>query len=155
MYYTLQLRLKTEKSEREVLSRYEAEYVKELERLIKRMKRLKLHHPYRFYDYSQQIPKASSWALYQIADKIAIAQKEQRQGSYSRSGTWSPADYHITNDLLHLTFGEAFLPKEGIYHLAIDKQSERRLHQGKQLRLDLTHDEHFWYCNILILVKDT
>lgn len=155
MYFTLQLRLRIDEEDRKELKMFEMVYLEELQQLISHMERLSLHHPFSFYTYSERIHKASHWAMYQIADKIAIAHKEKRQGSYARSGTWSPASYKIQNAMLYLQFGEQFQTAMGKYPLAMDEHQERLLRQGKHLRLDLTHDEYFWFCNIVILAKDT
>lgn len=154
MYYTLQIRLKLSKQQRKELTKFETIYNEDLNRIVTQMDTTTRCYPYSYYHYAEEIHDKSCWSLYQMAVRMSKAHVEKRKASYNRSGTWATASYEITNDLLVLKFGKSFVIEKGCYILAMDKNQQRRLLEGKQRRLDLVHDEAYWYCNILMQIDE-
>lgn len=154
MYYTVQIKLRTDEEQHEILQQYEYIYLSELQRLITKMVNLKKKQRFSSFQYSPCIEKSCRWMLYIVATKIATAKIENRTGTYNKSGTWSTNAFKIIHNDLFLSCGEGFPCKEIIIPLAMNSKIERRLNKGKKMRLDLVHDENLWYCNILMQAED-
>ena len=138
MYYTVQIKLRTDEEQHEILQQYEYIYLSELQRLITKMVNLKKKQRFSSFQYSPCIEKSCRWMLY----------------TYNKSGTWSTNAFKIIHNDLFLSCGEGFPCKEIIIPLAMNSKIERRLNKGKKMRLDLVHDENLWYCNILMQAED-
>lgn len=154
MYYTVQIKLRTDEEQHEILQQYEYIYLSELQRLIANMVNLKKKQRFSSFQYSSCIEKSCRWLLYSVASKIATAKIENRTSAYNKSGTWSTTAFKIIQNDLFLTCGDGFPCKEIIIPLAMNSKIERRLKKGKKMRLDLVHDENLWYCNILMQSTD-
>ena len=154
MYYTVQIKLRTDEEQHEMLQQYEYIYLSELQRLIANMVNLKKKQRFSSFQYSSCIEKSCRWLLYSVASKIATAKIENRTSAYNKSGTWSTTAFKIIQNDLFLTCGDGFTCKEIIIPLAMNSKIERRLKKGKKMRLDLVHDENLWYCNILMQSTD-
>lgn len=155
MYYTVQIHLRIDKEQQQVLLAYEKEYLKALEDLKDKMVSHKKEHRFSYYHYSQCVVKSSHWMLYSIALKMAKAEKQNKKSVYRRSGTWSPNSFRISDHELILQYGDTFICKEAKFLVALNSKHQFQLQNGKKLRLDLVHDENCWYCNILMEAKDT
>lgn len=154
MYYTVQIKLRTDEEQHEILQQYEYIYLSELQRLIANMVNLKKKQRFSSFQYSSCIEKSCRWLLYSVASKMAAAKIENRISAYNKSGTWSTTAFKIIQNDLFLTCGDGFPCKEIIIPLAMNSKIERRLKKGKKIRLDLVHDENLWYCNILMQSTD-
>ena len=154
MYYTVQIRLRTDEEQHQMLLTYEKIYLTALQNLIETMTKQK-SRSFKSYDYPAAIEKSSQWMLYNTASKIAKAHRENRQGDYHRSGTWASNAFKIIDHYLFLDYGTDFPCRTGRYLLALNSRQQYQLQRGKQVRLDLVHDENCWYCNILMQVQDT
>lgn len=154
MYYTVQIKLRTDEEQHEILQQYEYIYLSELQRLISNMVNLKKKQRFSSFQYSSCIEKSCRWLLYSVASKMAAAKIENRTSAYNKSGTWSTTAFKIIQNDLFLTCGDGFPCKEIIIPLAMNSKIERRLKKGKKIRLDLVHDENLWYCNILMQSTD-
>lgn len=154
MYYTVQINLRIDDKQQQLLLAYEKEYLSALHELIEKMSGYKKEHRFSYYQYSQCIAKSSQWMLYNIASKMSKAKKENKKSVYQRSGTWSPNSFKIVDRNLILLYGEGFICKEASFPIAINSKHQFQLQSGKTLRLDLAHDESCWYCNILMEAKE-
>lgn len=155
MYYTVQIHLRIDDEQQQLLLAYEKEYLSALHELIEKMVSYKKEHRFSYYHYSRCIAKSSHWMLYNIASKMAKAKKQDKESVYHRSGTWSPGSFRIDDHALILQYGDGFICKEARFSIAINSKHQFQLQNGKKLRLDLAHDENCWYCNILMEAKDT
>ncbi|WP_416327175.1 hypothetical protein [[Eubacterium] hominis] len=155
MYYTVQIRLRTDEEQHQLLLAYEKIYVSALHDLIEKMVKRKKCLCFSAYRYPSSIDKSSQWMLYHMASKMAKSIQEKKKAVYHRSGTWTTSSFKIINDCLFLEYGNDFVCKTGRFLLAINSKQQYQLNNGKKLRLDLIHDENCWYCNILMQAKDT
>lgn len=152
MYRTIKIRLKATKAQKEHLFTYEAEYHQQLVSLVAQMRT----HPYnvKFKDISiaESIAVHSRWTLYQLALKMHNREKEQKRTGYGKSSTWSPRSFTINKDRLTLHYGKQFSHRKDTVTLKPLATELLQLEEHEIIRMDLVHDEYFWYANFLVRI---
>lgn len=152
MYKTIKLRLKATKNQKEHLLVYEETFHMELDSLIRQMHK----HPnkIRFMDLciSDSIEAHSRWFLYQSALKAFKREKDHKKTVYGKSSTWSPRSISIKHNHLTLFYGKQFQHKRDTLIMKPLSSELLLLEEHVLIRMDLVHDEFFWYANFLIQI---
>ena len=148
MYMTLRVRLKMSKEIKGYLTTYERlfheeiiDLSKQLENGLIRMNMLMFHsyfHP------------ALRWQLYQLARKQHQANCSGKTFCYSRSSSWKDQSFEIIDDNLYLNFGSSFYIQNVSIKLIVNEKELNHLRNGKLIRIDLVHDEKYWFANFII-----
>ena len=115
MYYTVQIKLRTDEEQHEILQQYEYIYLSELQRLITKMVNLKKKQRFSSFQYSPCIEKSCRWMLYTVATKIATAKIENRTTTKAAHGPPTPLKSYIT--IYSYPVAKASHAKKSLSHL--------------------------------------
>lgn len=154
MYRTLKIRVKTTSIQKSHLREYEKMYYKELDNLILQFQKHPARTKFRDTLISESIEAHSHWTLYQIGVKMYRRKNENKKASYGKSSSWHPRSIHVHNDKLTLHYGKAFAHRQDTLWMKPEYTELLQLKMHTIVRMDLVHDETFWYANFLIHIDD-
>ncbi|MGX8850968.1 hypothetical protein [Amedibacillus sp. YH-ame10] len=149
MYFTKKIRIRMKEEEKRILLEYEQTYMDQLQDLVKQMEE---GHSHRLSQmaYFHEVPIACRWQLYQFARKQYFAIKNKKDFQYHRSSTWSTKAFHYEGDMLSL-----FMRHQDLHlKLSISTFEMDLLNTCRIVRLDIVHDEKFWYANFTLCIKE-
>ena len=148
MYSTLRFRIKTSQETKKLLLIYETIYHQEIGNLLNQ-----LHHGiYKFKNmkFDSNVCPNMHWFLYKQALKKLHAEQNNKEYHYSRSSSWIKGTYMLKSDVLLLFFGCSFPIEALSLNLVMNEQELMQLQNGEIIRIDLVHDERFWFANFIV-----
>ena len=152
MYRTIKIRLHATKEQKEHLLAYEEVYHTDLQDLIHQLHKHPSSIRYADLCFSDAIEVHSRWLLYQTALKMFNRQLAHKKTSYWKSRTWGPRSFQIKSSRLTLHYGRQFSHRKDTLLMKPLSQELLSLQEHTIIRMDLVHDEFFWYANFLIRI---
>lgn len=146
MYYTLKIRMIINERQKDILQEYENIYHEQLNRMIHYMN-VTGNVMMKNMMFTKVIVKQNEWQLYRIALKYYQTLRCKGNYHYGRSSTWSQGAYIFKEQYLILMFGSKFQVNELRIRLSMNEKEIKLLNLGKISRLDIVHDEKFWFVN--------
>lgn len=149
MYFTKKIRIRIKEKEKKILLEYEQIYMHQLQDLVKQMEE---GHSLRLSQmaYFHEVPIACRWQLYQLARKQYFAKKHKKDFQYHRSSTWSIKSFHYEGNKLSL-----FMRDQDLHLiLSISSFEIDLLNTCRIARLDIVHDERYWFANFTVYLKE-
>lgn len=153
MYTTIKVRLKLSAHAKQYLKQYEGIFQSEIQNITERMKLTK-KISFRQQQIDRKIERYSQWNLYQLALRNYHAQENKKIFQYQRSSTWNTKSFYYYEGTLILYFGSAFPLPQLVLPLSMIKKEDEWLRIGRIIRLDIAHDEKFWYANFIVQTFD-
>lgn len=154
MYYTKKIRIKTNKQQKEDLLAYERIYHKEIHKITLLLCRENKFIKFENDLIDNQIADGSKWYIFQFAKMHKLQNKKGKKSCYGRSSTWHPTSFKIKDNFLHLYFGCDFPINQDSYELRPIENIQEDLSSLKILRLDIVHDERYFYANFLVSTNE-
>lgn len=152
MYMTLKLRFKMNRETKKYLLAYETAYHNEILKLSNQLR--KGERQIQKLNFSTYFHPDARWQLYKLALKYEQADRCQRKICYSRSSSWGGKAFRIMNNKINLFFGISFPVEMLAITIYANELELNRLQKGKLIRVDIVHDEKFWFGNFIIKYKD-
>lgn len=154
MYYTKKIRIKTNKQQKEDLLAYERVYHREIHKITSLLCRENRFTKFENDLIDNRIADGSKWYIFQFAKMHKLQNKKGRKASYGRSSTWHPTSFRIIDNYLYLYFGDDFSISQDAYELRPIDNKQENLSSLKILRLDIVHDERYFYANFLVSTNE-
>lgn len=153
MYKTIKIRLKLTEKQKSHLLAYEKNFHDELSRITKLISH-RLHHNFRSIKITNEIGRYSHWFLYQSALHKYEQESKGKVSNYGKSSTWSPLNAKIKENTLVIHYGESFPVSKDELILKAENKQLYYVISNEIIRIDLVHDEKFWFANCLIRLNE-
>lgn len=154
MYKTIKIRVHTTKEQKHHLYQYEEVYHKELDALCHQLHQHPTQSRYRQLSFTNQIHPGNRWLLYQQARHRYQREIEGKTTCFHKSSSWHPSACKIKQDTVQLIYGPAFAYRQDTVILCPKDKELLYLQLYKVIRIDLMHDEMFWYANFLVNIPE-
>lgn len=154
MYQTIKIRLRLSINQLAHLQSYEAIYHEQIQNLLTQFRAHPTTLGISSLYFDSSINTYSQWTVYQIALRLYRGELCKKTFLYQRSSSWSPQSFHIEGGNLTLHYGGTFLQlSDSVILCPLDDQLHK-LKENRVIRMDLIHDEKFWFANFLVYKND-
>lgn len=153
MYKTIKIRLQLSEEQKEHLLKYEAVFHKEINRINILFTTCYLHN-FKNIQITNKIEKHTHWILYQIALCKFKQLHMGKKFTYGKSSTWSPYTAKVNKNMLELYYGDDWPFFKHELKMKVEEYQIQLLVESKVIRIDIIHDEKFWFANFLIKIND-
>lgn len=154
MYRTIKIRIRLSIYQKDYLLKYETIYHNEINKIYNLFSISKRPLPIKKINITDNIKEQSHWALYQIALYKYKRNLEGKQYTYQKSSTWSPLNAVVLNSVLIISYGDLFPISRDALMMCINDKQLATIGTNRIVRIDLVHDEMFWYVNYLIKIEE-
>lgn len=149
MYKTLKVRIDADKDIKGFLLQYEMVYHRALQHYVNVMIKRKKEVKYFMHSVMHSIAKHSRYLLYREACRRYAYYQKHQTWQFVKSSVWSAQDFIIEERKIILFFPDIFAYQTMVLPIACEKEEWQNIEGKRIVKMDLLHDESYWFCNIV------
>lgn len=149
MYKTLKVRIDAEANVKSFLLQYEMVYHRALNHYVNVMIKRKKVVKYFIHSLLHSIAKHSRYLLYKEACRRYVYYEKHGTWQFIKSSIWGSEDVILDERKVILCFPNIFAYQTMVLNIACEKDEWDIIKEKRIVRIDILHDESYWFCNIV------
>lgn len=149
MYKTLKVRIDADANIKSFLLQYEMIYHRALNHYVNVMIKKKKNVKYFMHSTMHAVAKHSRYLLYKEACRRYAYYEKHGSWQFVKSSVWGSGDLIFDHRKVVLTFPDIFAYQLMSLPIACENEEWEHIEGKRIVRMDILHDESYWFCNIV------